>query len=230
MPFGPATRFVRRRAKTTIDRGGEAAAPPTVNEKVGEAQELQVLVSARCWWWREAILRVLEQRGLQPVDEPHLADVAVVDLDDVDGSAQLAALRRRELPCLAIGESRSRGAAALAASASYAVKSQLEPDRIAQLVRLAACGESLFVHAGSAPLDGLADSTAKRLNLTPRELDVLQHLADGRTNAEIAAALHLAPSSVKKLVSRCLARLGVRNRVEAALVARREGVVSGHVF
>ena len=189
-----------------------------------------MLVAARSWWWREAMLRVLEHRGLEPVDEPHLADVAIVDLDDVDGSAQLAAMRRRELPCIAIGESRSRVASALAASASYAVKSELDPERLAQLARLAARGESLFVHAGPAPLEGLADNTAKRLNLTPRELDVLRHLADGRTNAEIAAALHLAPSSVKKLVSRCLARLGVRNRVEAALIARREGVVSGHVF
>ncbi|HVV59059.1 MAG TPA: LuxR C-terminal-related transcriptional regulator, partial [Gaiellaceae bacterium] len=51
-------------------------------------------------------------------------------------------------------------------------------------------------------------------------------VAAGRTNAEIAASLHLAPSSVKKLVSRCLARLGVRNRVEAALLARREGLVA----
>ena len=189
-----------------------------------------MVVAARCWVWREAILRVLERRGLEPVDEPHLADVAIVDLDDVDGSVQLAALRRRELPCIALGESRGRVADALAASASYAVKSELHPDRLAQLVRLAARGDELFVHAGRAPLEGLADSTAKRLNLTPRELDVLQHLADGRTNAEIAAALHLAPSSVKKLVSRCLARLGVRNRVEAALVARREGVVTGHVY
>lgn len=189
-----------------------------------------MLVAARCWWWREAILRVLERRGLRPVDEPHLADVAIVDLDDVDGSTQLAALRRRELPCIALGESRGRVASALAASASYAVKSEVGPDRLVQLARLAARGEELFVHAGPAPLEGFADTPAKRLNLTPRELDVLRHLADGRTNAEIAAALHLAPSSVKKLVSRCLARLGVRNRVEAALVARREGVVSGRVY
>ena len=197
---------------------------------MGDAQEVRVLVAARCWWWREAILRVLEQRGLLPVDHAHLADVAIVDLDDVDGAAQLAALRRRELPCIALAESRSRVADALAASASYAVKAELDPDRLAQLVRLAAHGESLFVHAGPAPLPGLAETPAERLNLTPRELDVLRRLADGRTNAEIAAELHLAPSSVKKLVSRCLARLGVRNRVEAALVARREGVVSGTVF
>jgi DNA-binding NarL/FixJ family response regulator len=230
VPFGPAKRFVRRRAKTPFDRGEEVAAPPTVDEKVGEAQELRVLVAARCWWWREAILRVLERRGLRPVDEPHLADVAIVDLDDVDGSAQLAALRRRELPCIALAESSSRIASALAASASYAVKGEVGPDRLAQLARLAARGDELFVHAGGAPLEGLGEPPAKRLNLTPRELDVLRHLADGRTNAEIAAALHLAPSSVKKLVSRCLARLGVRNRVEAALVARREGVVTGHVY
>ena len=197
---------------------------------MGEAQEVRVLVAARCWWWREAILRVLEQRGLVLVDQPQTADVAIVDLDDIDGTAQLAALRRRELPCIALGDGSGHVASALAMSASYAVKSEVDPDRLAQLVRLAARGDELFVHAGRAPLEGLGETTAKRLNLTPRELDVLRHLAEGRTNAEIAAALHLAPSSVKKLVSRCLARLGVRNRVEAALVARREGVVSGPVY
>jgi DNA-binding NarL/FixJ family response regulator len=216
--------------KPPFGRGEGVPARRTVEENVGEARELRVLVAARCWWWREAILRVLERRGLQPVDESHLADVAIVDLDDIDGTAQLAALRRREVPCIAIGESSARIAAALAASASYVVKGEVTPDRLAQLARLAARGDELFVHAARAPLEGLGETTAKRLNLTPRELDVLRHLADGRTNAEIAAALHLAPSSVKKLVSRCLARLGVRNRVEAALVARREGVVSGHVY
>ena len=61
--------------------------------------------------------------------------------------------------------------------------------------------------------------------VTPRERDVWLQIARGHTNAEIAAALHLAPSSVKKLVSRLLQRLDVRNRTEAALLARVEGLL-----
>jgi DNA-binding NarL/FixJ family response regulator len=194
-----------------------------------EETGLRVLVAARSWWTREAVLRVLERRGLVPVDEPGEADVAVVDVDDVDGHARLAELRAREVPCIALSDGRSRVASALGLSASYAVKAELDPERLAELVRLAAGGEALFVQAGREPLEALGESAAERYALTPRELDVLRALAAGRTNAEIAAELHLAPSSVKKLVSRCIARLGVRNRVEAALVAQREGVVSGPV-
>lgn len=54
--------------------------------------------------------------------------------------------------------------------------------------------------------------------LTPREREVLTGIADGLTNVEIGERLYLAPSSVKKVVSRCLAKLNVRNRTEAALL------------
>jgi DNA-binding NarL/FixJ family response regulator len=189
-----------------------------------------VLVAARQWWWREAMLRVLERRGLRPVDAPEAADVAVVDVDDSDGAQRLADLRARDVPCIALSDGRSRVSAVLGVSASYAIKSEVDPDRLAELVRLAATGRALFVQAGAAPLESLGETAAARYALTPRELDVLRRIAAGRTNAEIAAELHLAPSSVKKVVSRCFARLGVRNRVEAALVAQREGVVSGHVY
>jgi len=207
---------------------------------VGDDAALRVLVVARGWCWREAVLRVLEQRDVAPIaatgaDAVRRAaaeelDVALVDLDDADGAVTLAELREREIPCVAVscGRGRNEVAAALNASASYAVKSELDPDRLAHLVRIAASGDALFVQASRRALENLADvgDAASRFNVTPRELDVLRHLAAGRTNAEIAQMLHLAPSSVKKLVSRVLVRLGARNRVEAALIARREGLVS----
>jgi DNA-binding NarL/FixJ family response regulator len=189
---------------------------------------LRVLVAARSWWTREAVLRVLERRGLHPVDADDRADVAVVDLDDADGPARLAELRSRDVPAVALSDGRGQVVGALAQSASYAVKGELDPERLAHLVCLAASREALFVQAGPEPL--LAETPVERYALTPRERDVLRCLALGRTNAEIAAELHLAPSSVKKLVSRCLARLGVRNRVEAALLVQREGGLSEHVY
>jgi DNA-binding NarL/FixJ family response regulator len=201
----------------------------TVGGQVGETQ-LRVLVAARSWWWREAVLRVLEQRGLEPVEAAEAADVAVVDVDDPDGAARLAGLRAHDVPCIALSDGRSRVAAALGVSASYAVKAELDPDRLAELVRLAAAGRALFVQAGPRSLQRLGEPAGARYALTPRELDVLRRIAAGRTNAEIAAELHLAPSSVKKVASRCFARLGVRNRVEAALVAQREGVVLESVY
>ncbi|MFF8597256.1 DNA-binding response regulator [Streptomyces sp. NPDC015220] len=61
--------------------------------------------------------------------------------------------------------------------------------------------------------------------LTPREHDVLRLLGRGRTNAEISTQLTLSESTVKSHVQNLLAKLGLRNRVEAALHAVEAGLV-----
>jgi DNA-binding NarL/FixJ family response regulator len=61
--------------------------------------------------------------------------------------------------------------------------------------------------------------------LSPRELQVLRLLADGHDNAEIAAALYISAQTVKHHVSMILSKLGVENRVQAAVRALRSGLV-----
>ncbi|CAG0927936.1 Transcriptional regulatory protein LiaR [Thermoflexales bacterium] len=61
--------------------------------------------------------------------------------------------------------------------------------------------------------------------LTVRQLDILALLAEGLTNAEIAARLHLSPKTVDHHVSAVLAKLDVHSREEAVRVAEREGLV-----
>lgn len=65
------------------------------------------------------------------------------------------------------------------------------------------------------------------LALSPRERQVLGLLGSGLSNAEIARSLHLAEDTVKTHVSAVFVRLGVRNRVQAALVAHDAGITRG---
>jgi DNA-binding NarL/FixJ family response regulator len=63
------------------------------------------------------------------------------------------------------------------------------------------------------------------VELTPRELDVLRHIALGQNNAEIAAALHVSKETVKTHVGNVLDKLGARDRTQAAVLAYELGLV-----
>ena len=70
------------------------------------------------------------------------------------------------------------------------------------------------------------DSPVARLGLTPRELEVLLLVAEGRTNRVIGETLFMSEKTASVHVSRILAKLGVGGRVEAAAVAHRLGLTA----
>ncbi|HEY8878777.1 MAG TPA: response regulator transcription factor [Roseateles sp.] len=74
------------------------------------------------------------------------------------------------------------------------------------------------------PFDGNPQAQAT-LGISPRELEVLEQLAAGLSNKEIADKLHVSPHTVKTHVARLFEKLGARRRTEAILKARELGLL-----
>jgi DNA-binding NarL/FixJ family response regulator len=74
------------------------------------------------------------------------------------------------------------------------------------------------------PFDGNPKALST-LGISPRELEVLQALAAGRSNKEIATRLHVSPNTVKTHVARILEKLGARRRTDAINRARELGIL-----
>jgi len=72
---------------------------------------------------------------------------------------------------------------------------------------------------------GSSGFSRARLGLTPRELEILQLLAEGRRQREIAEGLVISPKTVGTHIERILAKLGVNSRAQAVAIAYREGLV-----
>ena len=123
-------------------------------------------------------------------------------------------------------------ATALQGGASGFLVKDTDPTQLPQLVRTLHGGGVVFspivsriVVSGYLGRDSGTDAAALEV-LTPRELEVLDRLSRGQTNSEIGEGLYLSVGTVKAHVSSVLAKLGVKSRVEAALVAERAGLLA----
>ncbi|MEU5293422.1 response regulator transcription factor [Streptomyces umbrinus] len=124
--------------------------------------------------------------------------------------------------------------AALSAGASGFLLKDVTPEQLTAAVRTVRTGDALLAPAITRRLvqrfaqHGSDTAALHRdlASLTPRELEVLGLLARGLSNAELAGRLHLAEATVKTHVARILAKLGLRDRVQAVIVAYETGLVS----
>jgi DNA-binding NarL/FixJ family response regulator len=128
---------------------------------------------------------------------------------------------------------------ALKAGASGFLLKDTPPAELVNGVRTIAHGESLLAPAVTRTIIGHfaerlrpADTSRPARDeivraLTRRELEVLEQIAAGPSNAEIAAKLFITTETVKTYVSRILTKLNLRDRVQAVVLAYRVGLVSG---
>jgi DNA-binding NarL/FixJ family response regulator len=113
---------------------------------------------------------------------------------------------------------------ALREGASGVVYKDIDPDALVRAIRAVHDGNVLLaVGAASSLRGGPAGRGGSLEALTPREREVLGHIAAGRSNREIARALHVSEKTVKAHVSSVLAKLGVKDRTQAAVLAIRHG-------
>lgn len=121
---------------------------------------------------------------------------------------------------------------ALRAGASGFLLKSLPPEEMVAAIRVASRGDTALDPSVTRRLagrfaDGLAPPSGppELDRLTPREREVLLLVGQAHTNAEIAARLHVGEETVKTHVSRLLVKLGLRDRVHAAVWAHRHGLL-----
>jgi DNA-binding NarL/FixJ family response regulator len=121
---------------------------------------------------------------------------------------------------------------ALRAGASGFLLKDATPELILDAVRVIGAGEALLAPSVTRRL--ITEFAARTQlqpptqlqDLTPRERDVFDLLSTGLANAEIAGQLHLAEQTVKTHVSAVLLKLGLRDRVQAVVLAYESGLIT----
>jgi RNA polymerase sigma factor (sigma-70 family) len=177
---------------------------------------------------RGAVAAVREHR-------PHvvLMDIRMPDLDGIAATREvLSASPDVKVVMLTTFEDDDYIFGALAAGASGFLLKRTRPEDLIGAIHTVAAGDALLSpsitrkvidRATSRPrVEATNEAALERL--TPREREVLELMAQGMSNAEIAAALVVEETTVKTHVKRVLGKLGLRDRVQAVIFAYESGI------
>jgi DNA-binding NarL/FixJ family response regulator len=202
--------LMRAAFRTILEAAGEAV--------VGEAGDA------------DEALTVVERTRPQVV----LMDVRMPGRDGIDATVQvLQRFPATRVLVLTTFDEDDYVDGALRAGASGFLLKNASPEDLVRAVRTVAAGDGVLDPAvtrrvmarmaAAAPAGVTADRVTAVASLTEREKDVLHLLAIGCTNAEVADRLGVGEATAKTHVSRVLAKLGVRDRVQAVIVAHETG-------
>jgi DNA-binding NarL/FixJ family response regulator len=167
-----------------------------------------------------------------------LMDVRMPHLDGVEATRQIvAAGSPARILVLTTYDLDDYVYAAIRAGASGFLLKDVQPAQLAEAIRVIAAGEALLAPSVTRRLLGqfartLPGPRASRASpaslsaLTERETEVLRLLAAGLSNAELAGRLYISEATVKSHVSSLLRKLGLRDRVQAVILAYDTGLVT----
>ena len=183
---------------------------------------------------REAVAAALKYRP-----DVMLMDIRMPEMDGLEATRRILASRPRQdmrIIILTTFDLDQYVYAALAAGASGFLLKDVSPEHLIAAVQLVRSGDALLApsitrrlverFAGQQPALAPAPADGNLSALTPRELEVLGLIARGLSNSELASALTVSEATVKTHVARILAKLQLRDRVQAVVLAYESGLVS----
>ena len=167
-----------------------------------------------------------------------LMDVRMPGMDGIEATAEITAAHPIRVLVLTTFDLDEYAFAALRAGASGFLLKDVPPDALAGAIRSVAAGDAVITpritrqlldrFSGQLPPIGeggpAADGDALA-TLTEREREVFAEVARGHTNGEIAARLHLSEATVKTHLTRVLAKLALRDRVQIVIFAYQNGLI-----
>jgi DNA-binding NarL/FixJ family response regulator len=179
----------------------------------------------------DGVEAVAAARELQP--DVVLMDVRMPRVDGIEATRQIAAMPAApRVLVLTTFDLDEYVFAALRAGASGFLLKDAPEEQLLAAIRIVADGGSLFAPAVTqrlierfTTLDEPAAPPPALAELTAREAEVLRLLARGRSNAEIAAELVVSEHTVKTHVAHVLSKLGLRDRIQAVILAYESGLV-----
>ena len=188
----------------------------------------------------EVVGQAADGRAALDLTRRHRPDVLLLDVQmpGLDGIAAATELRHEALPTavlvLTTFDLDEYAYAALRAGAAGFLLKTTPPASLHAAIRSVAAGDALLAPSVTRRLverfvrmpSPQAGRPAALARLTDRELDVLRAVAQGCSNAEAAAQLHLGESTVKSHLNHLLTKLGLRDRVQAVILAYECGLVA----